>query len=98
MLTFATTPIFYLAGTTSPRFIEWRRRLTIASQSAGALACLHQHGVIHRNFCSSNVLLDDDMSAVVSDFATVNWSVDDSAVADEVTTLLVGAGGYMAPE
>jgi serine/threonine protein kinase len=86
------------AGDTYRQPLEWQERLSIAAQSAGALAYLHQNGIIHRDFRTSNVLLDGEMRAVVSDFGIAKLSVEEGAIAEEVTSQLVRSSGYMAPE
>ena len=47
------------------------QRVSICSDIAEGMACLHHHspvGVIHCDLKPSNVLLNDDMTALVSDF------------------------------
>ncbi|GAQ89219.1 Protein kinase superfamily protein [Klebsormidium nitens] len=75
------------------------RRVTIAHQAARALAYLHDDvspQVIHRDFNSSNVLLNESLDAVVSDFGLAKLVSDESGQTQ--TTKLFGTMGYMAPE
>jgi len=86
------------AGARQPP-LGWATRLGIALDCARALEYLHEHStpaVIHRDFNCSNVLLEHNLRARVSDFATAKLG---SNKADgQVVTRVLGTTGYLAPE
>ncbi|XP_028789734.1 putative leucine-rich repeat receptor-like serine/threonine-protein kinase At2g24130 [Neltuma alba] len=85
------------------------QRVYICSDIAEGLAYLHHHSpvkVIHCDLKPSNVLLNDDMTAVVSDFGIArlimsvgggNTGFNDN-MGSSTTNLLCGSTGYIAPE
>ncbi|XP_059636830.1 probable serine/threonine-protein kinase PIX13 [Cornus florida] len=78
--------------------LTWETRLKIAIGAAKGLDFLHttEKCVIYRDFKASNILLDWDFNAKLSDFglAKLGPSNGDS----HVTTGIVGTYGYAAPE
>ncbi|XWS44519.1 hypothetical protein CRYUN_Cryun15aG0052000 [Craigia yunnanensis] len=59
--------------------LDWETRLRIALEAAKGLEYLHEHvspPVIHRNFKSSNILLDKKFHAKVSDFGLAKLGSD----------------------
>ncbi|KAF5751157.1 putative Protein kinase APK1B chloroplast precursor [Tripterygium wilfordii] len=78
--------------------LPWLTRLKIAVGAAKGLAFLHEEEkpVIYRDFKASNVLLDLDYNAKLSDFGLAT----DGPQGDEthVTTRVMGTHGYAAPE
>ncbi|KAL5749144.1 hypothetical protein ACOSP7_023747 [Xanthoceras sorbifolium] len=78
--------------------LTWRRRLDIAIDVARALVFLHHEcypAIVHRDVKASNVLLDKDGKARVTDFGLARV-VD--AGDSHVSTMVAGTIGYVAPE
>ncbi|KAG1339149.1 putative LRR receptor-like serine/threonine-protein kinase [Cocos nucifera] len=86
----------HLHGTlTQERHIGWIKRLEIAEDAAKGIEYLHtgcSPAVIHRDLKTSNILLDKDMRAKVSDFGLSKPAVDESHVSGVQGTL-----GYLDP-
>nr|GEV18098.1 serine/threonine-protein kinase At5g01020 [Tanacetum cinerariifolium] len=78
--------------------LTWSRRMKIALDAAKGLAFLHdaERPIIYRDFKTSNILLDADLNAKLSDFGLAK----DGPMGDQthVSTRVMGTYGYAAPE
>ncbi|XP_047159958.1 probable serine/threonine-protein kinase PIX13 [Vigna umbellata] len=81
-----------------PEPLSWDIRLKIAIGAARGLAFLHtsEKTVIYRDFKSSNILLDGDFNAKLSDFGLAKLGPVNGK--SHVTTRIMGTYGYAAPE
>ncbi|KAL2644414.1 hypothetical protein R1flu_012001 [Riccia fluitans] len=81
--------------------LEWHHRLRIALGAARALEYLHTgraggNPIIHRDFKSSNILLDEDFNSKVSDFGLAKLvPFGDKPY---VSTRVIGTFGYFDPK
>ncbi|CAL5416246.1 unnamed protein product [Camellia sinensis] len=78
--------------------LPWEARLNIAIGAAQGLAFLHttEKQVIYRDFKASNILLDGDFNAKLSDFGLAKLGPINGN--SHVTTRIIGTYGYAAPE
>ncbi|KAJ7975042.1 Protein kinase [Quillaja saponaria] len=79
--------------------LPWATRMKIAQDAARGLAYLHEgmdFQIIFRDFKSSNILLDDQWNAKLSDFGLARLGPSDGI--SHVSTAVVGTIGYAAPE
>lgn len=89
---------FHLAPR-SPTVLTWDLRLRIAQDAARGLTYLHEEmdfQIIFRDFKSSNILLDEDWKAKLSDFGLARLGPAPGST--HVSTGVVGTMGYAAPE
>ncbi|TVU37965.1 hypothetical protein EJB05_11311 [Eragrostis curvula] len=81
-----------------PAVLPWSTRLNIAVGAAKGLSFLHdaEKPVIYRDFKASNILLDSNYKAKLSDFGLAK----DGPEGDDthVSTRVMGTHGYAAPE
>ncbi|KAL9427388.1 hypothetical protein AB3S75_029558 [Citrus x aurantiifolia] len=79
--------------------LPWSIRMKIALGAAKGLAFLHEEAekpVIYRDFKTSNILLDADYNAKLSDFGLAKDAPEDGKT--HVSTRVMGTYGYAAPE
>ncbi|XP_057416416.1 probable receptor-like protein kinase At5g18500 [Lotus japonicus] len=79
-------------------YLTWEARIKVLLGTAKALAYLHEAiepKVVHRDIKSSNILIDDDFNAKISDFGLAKLI---GAGKSHITTRVMGTFGYVAPE
>ncbi|VYS45324.1 unnamed protein product [Arabidopsis thaliana] len=78
--------------------LDWSTRKKIFLGIAKGLTFLHEESrikIVHRDIKASNVLLDKDLNAKISDFGLAKLNDDGNT---HISTRIAGTIGYMAPE
>ncbi|XP_068669516.1 cysteine-rich receptor-like protein kinase 10 isoform X1 [Aristolochia californica] len=89
----------FLFDPTNRAQLDWDARYKIIGGIARGLLYLHEDSrlrIIHRDLKASNILLDNDMSAKITDFGLAKLFGGDETQGN--TSRIAGTYGYMAPE
>ena len=84
------------SSTLGPDWLKWKQSIAIARDIAIGLEFLHENGVIHRDIKSLNVLLDQHLSAKISDYGLAKIKQTSSSSGSAKSA--VGTLPWMAPE
>ncbi|PIA51448.1 hypothetical protein AQUCO_01100348v1 [Aquilegia coerulea] len=88
----------HIHGSDSLKYLDWLSRLSTAEDAAKGLEYLHSGcnpSIIHRDVKTSNILLDLNMRAKVSDFG-LSRQTDENYT--HVSSVACGTVGYLDPE
>ncbi|KAF3431128.1 hypothetical protein FNV43_RR25858 [Rhamnella rubrinervis] len=88
----------HIHGSANQKRLDWLARLRIAQDAAKGLEYLHtgcNPSIIHRDVKTSNILLDINMRAKVSDFGLSRQAEEDLT---HISSVARGTVGYLDPE
>lgn len=80
--------------------LSWNARVQVALDAAKGLEYIHEHTkaqYVHRDIKTSNILLDSNFRAKISDFGLAKL-VGKAGEGEASATRIVGTFGYLAPE
>ncbi|EHA8590124.1 putative LRR receptor-like serine/threonine-protein kinase [Cocos nucifera] len=78
--------------------LNWQTRHKICLEVARGLTYLHEESrlkIVHRDIKATNILLDKDLNAKISDFGLARLDEEENT---HISTRIAGTLGYMAPE
>ncbi|GMH15742.1 hypothetical protein Nepgr_017583 [Nepenthes gracilis] len=78
--------------------LDWHARRKICVDIARGLTFLHEESpikIVHRDIKTTNILLDKDLNAKISDFGLARLDEEEKT---HISTRIAGTIGYMAPE
>ncbi|XP_059441324.1 G-type lectin S-receptor-like serine/threonine-protein kinase At4g27290 isoform X1 [Corylus avellana] len=90
---------FFIFDQAKSKLLDWHKRINIIRGVAKGLLYLHEDSrlrIIHRDLKASNILLDNNMNAKISDFGLAKSFGGDQI--DSETNRIIGTYGYMSPE
>jgi len=71
------------------------RTLPILRQIARGCAAIHEHGIVHRDLKSQNVIVDENGAVAIVDFGLARWNLGGGFTLDSI---ILGTPQYMSPE
>ncbi|PRQ46184.1 putative protein kinase RLK-Pelle-DLSV family [Rosa chinensis] len=90
---------FYLFDPSTKHFLDWTKRVHVIEGVTQGLLYLQEYSnltIIHRDLKASNILLDHEMNAKISDFGMAKLFKKDEVEGN--TGRIVGTYGYVPPE